>query len=509
MFGTLASHGDPAAAGRSRARRGRLEARHRGRDGTPRGPRRADRPGQRALLRRGRAGAQRRRIRPAVPRARRARDRLPGADDLGVADPAGRWHADRHLRRGPPSPADALARRTRSATTSCAPSMRASARRPRPAGRTGAGPGACATSPSSRSTASPSACATSAAGSSRAPPAATARPARTSPRTCARSRSSRRASREPATLEARGEVFMPKAEFARINAEREEAGLALYANPRNSGAGSLRQIDPQVTASRRLSAWFYQLRRGRRTTVATHRAAALDAARAHSASRSTRPRGRPRHRGRHRLHRALARGPPRPAVRDRRRRRQGRPVRPAGAARDGQPRAALGDRLQVPARAGRGVRRGHRPVRRADGDADAGRAPDAGQGRRLDGRPGDAPQPRRGPAQGHPDRRLGRAPEGGRRHPRGRPADRRAADRRGARVRDARARARSATRRSSGRGRRAASTARTSRCPARVGQEFGHFVGRGGMDIEGAGWKVARASSRARARSSAGATSSG
>jgi DNA ligase (NAD+) len=64
---------------------------------------------------------------------------------------------------------------------------------------------------------------------------------------------------EPATLDARGEVFMPKAEFARINAEREEAGLPLYANPRNSGAGSLRQIDPQVTASRRLSAWFYQL----------------------------------------------------------------------------------------------------------------------------------------------------------------------------------------------------------------------------------------------------------
>jgi DNA ligase (NAD+) len=67
---------------------------------------------------------------------------------------------------------------------------------------------------------------------------------------------------EPATLEARGEVFMPKAEFARINTEREEAGLALYANPRNSGAGSLRQKDPQVTASRLLSAWLYQLLEG-------------------------------------------------------------------------------------------------------------------------------------------------------------------------------------------------------------------------------------------------------
>jgi DNA ligase (NAD+) len=64
---------------------------------------------------------------------------------------------------------------------------------------------------------------------------------------------------EAATLEVRGEVYMPKGEFARINAEREEAGLPLYANPRNSGAGSLRQLDPAVTASRRLSFWAYQL----------------------------------------------------------------------------------------------------------------------------------------------------------------------------------------------------------------------------------------------------------
>ena len=64
---------------------------------------------------------------------------------------------------------------------------------------------------------------------------------------------------EPAALEARGEVYMPKAEFARMNAEREEAGLPLYANPRNSGAGSLRQLDPAVTAGRRLAFWAYQL----------------------------------------------------------------------------------------------------------------------------------------------------------------------------------------------------------------------------------------------------------
>ena len=81
---------------------------------------------------------------------------------------------------------------------------------------------------------------------------------------------------EPATLEARGEVFMPKAEFARINAEREEAGLPLYANPRNSGAGSLRQLDPTVTASRKLAAWTYVLAEvgsDGRPSVTTQRAA--------------------------------------------------------------------------------------------------------------------------------------------------------------------------------------------------------------------------------------------
>jgi DNA ligase (NAD+) len=64
---------------------------------------------------------------------------------------------------------------------------------------------------------------------------------------------------EPVSLDARGEVYMPKSEFARINAERAELGLPEYANPRNSGAGSLRQKDPAVTAARQLSTWSYQV----------------------------------------------------------------------------------------------------------------------------------------------------------------------------------------------------------------------------------------------------------
>jgi DNA ligase (NAD+) len=63
----------------------------------------------------------------------------------------------------------------------------------------------------------------------------------------------------PDVLEVRGEVFMPIAAFEELNRRQEEAGLKRFANPRNSAAGSLRQKDPRVTASRELSMWCYQL----------------------------------------------------------------------------------------------------------------------------------------------------------------------------------------------------------------------------------------------------------
>jgi DNA ligase (NAD+) len=81
----------------------------------------------------------------------------------------------------------------------------------------------------------------------------------------------------PVSLDARGEVYMPKGEFARINAEREEQGLPLYANPRNSGAGSLRQKDPAVTAARQLSTWSYQVIEDEATPLGlTSQSGALD-----------------------------------------------------------------------------------------------------------------------------------------------------------------------------------------------------------------------------------------
>jgi len=63
----------------------------------------------------------------------------------------------------------------------------------------------------------------------------------------------------PARFEARGEIFMTKSGFEKLNFDRGEAGLALFASPRNSAAGSVRQLDPGVTASRPLDAFIYQL----------------------------------------------------------------------------------------------------------------------------------------------------------------------------------------------------------------------------------------------------------
>lgn len=65
--------------------------------------------------------------------------------------------------------------------------------------------------------------------------------------------------RFPPTFEVRGEVLFPISEFENFNRRREREGLAVYANPRNSAAGSLRQIDPRVTAERPLDIYIYGL----------------------------------------------------------------------------------------------------------------------------------------------------------------------------------------------------------------------------------------------------------
>jgi len=63
----------------------------------------------------------------------------------------------------------------------------------------------------------------------------------------------------PPRFEVRGEVYFPKAGFKKLNEERAREGLPLFANPRNAGAGSVRQLDPRITAQRPLDIYVYAL----------------------------------------------------------------------------------------------------------------------------------------------------------------------------------------------------------------------------------------------------------
>lgn len=82
----------------------------------------------------------------------------------------------------------------------------------------------------------------------------------------------------PQSFEVRGEVFMPKAGFAKLNQEREEAGEALFANPRNSTAGTLKLLDPKIVAKRPLDIVFYGLVEANAVDSQTDVYALLDAA---------------------------------------------------------------------------------------------------------------------------------------------------------------------------------------------------------------------------------------
>jgi DNA ligase (NAD+) len=79
-----------------------------------------------------------------------------------------------------------------------------------------------------------------------------------------------RADRPPALLEARGEVYMTRAELARLNRERAAKGLEPFANPRNSTAGSLKLLDPRLAAERRLRLFTYALAAAEGVKAKTH-----------------------------------------------------------------------------------------------------------------------------------------------------------------------------------------------------------------------------------------------
>lgn len=74
---------------------------------------------------------------------------------------------------------------------------------------------------------------------------------------------------EPLSLEFRGECYMPKESFVKLNATREANGQPVFANPRNAAAGSLRQLNPQVTAQRNLATFMYYVPEYERLGVTT------------------------------------------------------------------------------------------------------------------------------------------------------------------------------------------------------------------------------------------------
>jgi DNA ligase (NAD+) len=79
----------------------------------------------------------------------------------------------------------------------------------------------------------------------------------------------------PELLEVRGEVYMSLPDFAKLNERRAEAGLSTFMNPRNSAAGTIRQLDPKLTRERPLSFWGYAIGRVQGVTFDTHHEALL------------------------------------------------------------------------------------------------------------------------------------------------------------------------------------------------------------------------------------------
>ena len=175
----------------------------------------------------------------------------------------------------------------------------------------------------------------------------------------------------PDVLEIRGEIYMPIPAWNALNEEQERQGLARYVNPRNTAAGSLRQKDAAITATRNLALWTYQLGQVQGGPTFTSHHETLDYIRSlglpvnPKIERLSGPRGDPP------VLRGLAGAPPRPRLRDRRRGGEGGrpgPARRAGL--DGQG-APLGHRLQVPARGAHHPAQGHHGVHRADREGHA------------------------------------------------------------------------------------------------------------------------------------------
>ena len=294
-----------------------------------------------------------------------------------------------------------------------------------------------------------------------------------------------------ASIELRGECYMPKTSFEALNAAAEANGKQPFANPRNAAAGSLRQKDPQITAHRDLSTFVYAVGDERKLVAETQWDLLKwlgeagfhvnpDIALVNSAEEVARVL--PQKPG----------APRRAALRYRRRGGEGELVRAAGGHGLHRPRAALGHRVQVPARGEDHAFARHHRAGGAHGQADAGGGDGPGAGGGIDRCPRHAAQRGRGAAQRRARGRHGHRAQGRRRDPRGAGPRAQPASGRmrgpGACLRSARAAA-------------APWSARTARptyrcisidCPAQALERLLHWASRGAMDIDGMGEEIVR-----------------
>ncbi len=214
----------------------------------------------------------------------------------------------------------------------------------------------------------------------------------------------------PEIASVRGEVVLPLAAFESLNASRTARELKPFENPRNAAAGSLRQIH-DIDYERLGSLEFrgYALAEGRPPEL-ERQSETLALLGEWGFVDQPRDRDLPRRRRSHRLPRRPALEARGAARGDRRHRLQGRPPRPAGRARHPRARTALGDRLQVPARAGGDHTPRHRVPGRPNRRAHPGGSTPTRAGRRRHRLERVASQSGRDRAQGHPGRRPDRDP---------------------------------------------------------------------------------------------------
>ena len=220
----------------------------------------------------------------------------------------------------------------------------------------------------------------------------------------------------PKAFDVRGEVYMERDAFQEMNKRQEAAGEKTFANPRNAAAGSLRQLDPAITAKRPLRFFAYAWGEAEPRSWKTHseylKLLKEWGFKVNPLSKLCRTPDDVRAFYKQDGRRAAV-----AALRHRRRRLQGRPHRLAGAAGLRQPRAALGDRPQVPGRAGAHAAERHPDPGRPHRRADAGGRSRAGQCRRRHGGARHAAQCRRDRAARRAQGRHGGRAARRRRHP--------------------------------------------------------------------------------------------